>query len=90
MTPLQAASTAVLLAASYLAVGVGCAAWLALRGAGRLDPTAGHGTWGFRLLIVPGAALLWPVIAWRVARRGPAPPEAHDAHRDAAGRRARG
>ncbi len=84
MTAIQTASTIVLLTAAYLAVGAGCAAWLAFRGAGRLDPAAGHGTWGFRLLIVPGAALLWPAIVWRVSRGGPAPPEPHDAHRDAA------
>jgi len=26
------------------------------------DPSAAHGTWGFRLLIFPGLILLWPVI----------------------------
>lgn len=37
-----------------------------------LDPAAGCGTWGFRLLIAPGVAALWPVLLWKWlgARRG--------------------
>ena len=30
------------------------------RGVGRVDPAAASGTWGFRVLILPGAAALWP------------------------------
>jgi hypothetical protein len=50
----------VLAAAGYFAAGVrfaiGFAGWLA----GRLDPAAGRGSWGFRLLIPPGAKVLGP------------------------------
>ena len=52
----------------YLLIGVAFAVAFALRWAGRLDPVATQGTWGFRLLLLPGATLLWPVLAGRVAR----------------------
>lgn len=39
---------------------------------GRFDPAAASGTWGFRLLIIPGIVALWPVILAKVlaVRRG--------------------
>jgi hypothetical protein len=52
------------LASAYLAVGAVCA----LLFAGlvqRLEPSARGSSLLFRLLIVPGATLLWPVIARR-------------------------
>ncbi|MGE0442245.1 MAG: hypothetical protein AB7L66_05520 [Gemmatimonadales bacterium] len=54
---------------TYLAAGALFAVWFAWRGAGRLDPVARSGTSGFRLLVLPGAALLWPWLALRVVRR---------------------
>ena len=36
-----------------------------LVGVGKIDPSATHGTWGFRLLIMPGTILLWPLLAGR-------------------------
>jgi len=56
----------VYLVAGYLAVGLLFAIPFILRWAGRLDPAAAAGTWGFRLLIVPGSVLLWPLLAARV------------------------
>jgi uncharacterized membrane protein YfcA len=53
---------------AYLAVGVLFAIPFAARWAGRLDPAARVGSVGFRLLIIPGAALLWPYLAFRLAR----------------------
>lgn len=53
---------------AYLALGLLVAVPFAIAGAGRLDPAARAGTWGFRVLIVPGAAALWPWIAWRWLR----------------------
>lgn len=38
------------------------------RGLARLDPLAGEGTRGFRLLIFPGCAALWPWLLVRLAR----------------------
>jgi len=62
------ATTTIWFAAAYLALGLAFAIPFAIRWAGRLDPAAQRGTWGFRLLIVPGAALLWPLLAVRLAR----------------------
>jgi hypothetical protein len=38
----------------------------ALRGVDRVDGAARGATWGFRVLIVPGAAALWPwlLVKW--------------------------
>ncbi len=48
--------------AAYLAIGAVFAALFVAGGAGRLDrATKGAGA-GFRLLIAPGAALLWPLM----------------------------
>jgi hypothetical protein len=62
------------LAGAYLAVGLVFAVPFAFRWVGRLDPVAGHGTWGFRLLILPGAVALWPLLLIRVRRGGDSPP----------------
>ena len=67
----------------YLAIGIVLAPAIAFRGVSRIDPAAREGTKGFRFLIMPGMALLWPLMAVRVIRGGP-PPEEHNAHRDAA------
>ena len=70
----------------YLALGVLFAVAFAWRGAGRLDPAAAHASWGFRLIVVPAAALLWPLLAWRWLAGRSAPPLESNAHRRAAGR----
>jgi hypothetical protein len=44
----------------WLAAGVLFALAFAWRGAAAIEPAARGGTRGFRLLILPGAALLWP------------------------------
>jgi hypothetical protein len=54
----------------YVGVGLVFGIWLALRGAGRLDPVARQGSPGFRLLTLPGATLLWPWLIARVLRQG--------------------
>jgi hypothetical protein len=57
------------LVAAYLAVGLGFGLWFAWRGAGMLDRAAAAGSVGFRLLVVPGAALLWPLLVKRLVER---------------------
>ena len=70
----------------YLAVGVLFAPLFAFRGAKRIDPGADPGTLGFRLLILPGAVLLWPLLLFRWLRGPATPPEERNAHRVAARR----
>ncbi len=55
----------------YTGLGVLFAVPFVLRGAGLIDPVAKSGTWGFRLLIMPGSAALWPwlLTRWLRARR---------------------
>ena len=82
---LAVASTLVGIAAVYLAIGVAFGLWFVLRGVNRLDSGAAQGTWGFRVIILPGAAALWPLLAMRVARRA-APPFERTPHKRAAAR----
>jgi hypothetical protein len=49
----------------YLGCGLIFAILFVLNGAGKVDPHAAHGPWGFRMLILPGAAALWP---WLLCR----------------------
>ena len=49
----------------YLACGFVFTIPFVLAGAKRIDPHAAHGSWGFRLLIVPGTIFLWPLLARR-------------------------
>lgn len=58
-------------AGAYLLAGALFAIPFAWRGAGALEPVAREGTFGFRLLILPGAVTLWPLLAvrwWRASR----------------------
>lgn len=48
--------------AVYLLVGLLFAAWFVLRGMHRLDPVAQEAGWRVRLLLLPGAAALWPIL----------------------------
>ena len=70
----------------YLAIGAVFAPVFAFLGARRIDPSAAPGTLGFRLLIMPGAMLLWPWLLYRWIRSGGTPPEEQNAHRQAAKR----
>ena len=64
----EAAKLLVAAAAAYLALGLVFAVPFALHWAGRLDPVARSGSAGFRLLILPGAMLLWPLLLFRLLR----------------------
>lgn len=56
----------------YLAIGALFAPMFSGRGAGAIDPNARAATWGFRVLVLPGAAALWPLLMlrWLRAARG--------------------
>lgn len=58
-------------AGAYAVAGVVFAVPFVWRGAGAIEPVAREGTWGFRLLILPGSATLWPYLLyrwWRASR----------------------
>jgi hypothetical protein len=71
---LETISTVVVtLVSIYLLAGLLFALPFLLRGAARLDPSAQHGSGGFRAVILPGTVALWPVLAWKwriAARQG--------------------
>ena len=58
----------VILLQGYAVVGLLLAVPFVFSWVKRVDPVAAEGTWGFRLLILPGAAALWPVVLWKLVR----------------------
>jgi len=74
----------VYLALAYAALGLLFAVPFAFRFVDRLDPDAREGSRGFRLLIIPGAAALWPLLLPRVLRKDASRPVECNAHRRAA------
>jgi hypothetical protein len=70
----------------YLGSGLLFAIPFVLAGVKKIDPHAAGGSWGFRVLILPGTMFLWPLLArgWFGGRHEP--PEEWNAHRCAAGR----
>ena len=59
----------------YAIVGLLFSLAFAWKGAAVVDPVATHATLGFRVLLLPGAALLWPLLAhrwWKAALAGSA------------------
>jgi hypothetical protein len=57
--------------AGYAVLGLAFAAAFVGRGVRTIDPAARDASWGFRAVIYPGAAALWPWLAirWRSALR---------------------
>lgn len=72
----------------YTGLGLVIALFLAFFAIGKLDPAAKDGTWGFRLLIIPGLVALWPLMLMRLVRGINTPPVEHNAHRNRAGGKA--
>jgi hypothetical protein len=70
--------------AIYLACGLAFAITFTLVGVKRIDPHAKPGSWGFRLLVMPGAMALWPLLLKRWVSGSKEPPEEINAHRTAA------
>jgi hypothetical protein len=56
----------------YLALGLVFALVFVTRGLAAIDPAARGMPWLARLLVVPGAAALWPLLLWKwFTRRSP-------------------
>jgi Sec-independent protein secretion pathway component TatC len=79
----QIARVTVTLLALYVGTGVVFAIPFVIAGVNRIDPVARESGWGFRVMILPGAVALWPILLLRWVRRQ-APPEERNAHRTAA------
>jgi len=70
----------------YLAIGGLFALAFVSVGIARVDPSAAGSTWGFRAIVAPGVAALWPLLLGRWIRGRRPPPEERNAHRAAARR----
>lgn len=75
------AATFIILLGGYLAGGLFFAILFASAGVQKIDPHAAHGSWGFRILIIPGTAAFWPLLWRRWAAGVREPPEECNAHR---------
>ena len=69
---------------AYLLSGLVFAIPFVLVGVNKIDPHAAHGSWGFRVLIIPGTMFLWPLLARRWLKGIHEPPEENNPHRYAA------
>lgn len=78
------AAVFLILLGAYLACGLVFAIPFALFGVKTIDPHAAHGSWGFRLLVIPGTMAFWPLLLRRWAIGVKEPPEECNAHRHAA------
>ncbi len=70
---------------AYLAAGALFAIGFVTLGLERIDPSASHSTYGFRIVIIPGVVVLWPLLLLRIMKGRSAPIE-RTAHREAASR----
>ncbi len=59
--------------AAYLAIGLLFGIFFAFKGAALLDPVATGAPLGFRILVLPGAVALWPLLLVKLlVKRGAA------------------
>jgi len=72
---------------AYAGIGLLFAVAFVARGIERIDPAARGATLGFRLIVLPASAVLWPLLAWRWLAGAGGPPIESNAHRRAAERR---
>ena len=61
-------TVALWLAGIYAVVGIAFAAVFVAVGIGRVDPFARNAPLGFRLIVLPGCAALWPLLLGRWVR----------------------
>lgn len=77
----SAAQVLIMVWAAYAVIGVIFGVWFVLRAIDRVDPAAQQSSRGFRFIVLPGVAALWPFLALRLARGSGHPPEEKNAHR---------
>jgi hypothetical protein len=83
MTP-RLAELLIGLAGLYAGAGICFAFPFVTIGVARIDPLGAGSPWSFRLLIVPGTIVFWPLLLARWAAGSMAPPNEVNAHRRAA------
>jgi len=71
----------ILLLEIYLGLGLLFAIFFVSKGVGNIDPTAKAGTVGFRILIIPGVMVFWPLLAKRWWQGATEPPKEKNQHR---------
>lgn len=77
----EAAEVLVIVIEGYVAAGMAFALLFVWRGVTRIDPMAATSPWTFRVLILPGCAIFWPLLLVRWASGSVAPPVERTAHR---------
>jgi hypothetical protein len=75
------ASALLQVAAAYVGTGLLFALAFVTGGVQRVDRSARGAGWGFRVLIVPGTVIFWPLLAVRWAVGSTHPPRELNAHR---------
>ena len=73
----------VLIGLAYIVIGVLFSIPFSFLGVKKIDPGAVEGSWGFKLLIIPGVAIFWPLMAKRWIKKE-MPPTECSYHRKAA------
>jgi hypothetical protein len=68
----------------YAAAGLLVAIAFVAIGITKIDPLAAGSPWSFRLLIMPGVVVFWPLLLLRWAAGSISPPVERNAHRRAA------
>ncbi|MEZ5277247.1 MAG: hypothetical protein R3F07_12770 [Opitutaceae bacterium] len=66
---------------AYIVIGMGFTIFLLCAGFARIDSAARDSGPGFRLLIIPGLTVLWPLMLIRWLRGEGQPPEERNSHR---------
>ena len=61
----------------YVAAGVAVAVPFVFLGVGKVDPAASRARWPFRLTILPGVAVLWPIMLSKWIRARSSAEESH-------------
>lgn len=64
------AQTILWLVVVYASIGGLVAVWFVMTQVGRVDAAAKTAPWSFRLIILPGAVALWPVVLGWARRAG--------------------